>query len=294
MAELELTPIHKEILTALISIYHQNRRSVKGEDIARMINRNPGTVRNQMQALKMLGLVEGVPGPKGGYRATSRAYKALTIDIMEKETTVPIKKNGVVLKDVAVEEISFITPRHPRLCSGSIRVLGDVRVFQVGDKVEIGPTPVNKLVIRGEVTGRDDIENRFICSITEMVSLPKRPIIDCIESELVAIPAECSVREAAKILMENNLWYAPIMEDENVVGMASIKDITRAVISGEIDAGIKEFAQKEVISIDGFQPLREAVRLMEKYDIGSLLVTIDGKPRGHITRTKILSELVVY
>ncbi len=64
---MELTPIQKEILTALINLYREKKQAIKGEDIAGVINRNPGTVRNQMQSLKALGLVEGVPGPKGGY-----------------------------------------------------------------------------------------------------------------------------------------------------------------------------------------------------------------------------------
>ena len=67
---MELTPIQKEILTALVNLYRKHKRAVKGEMIADVINRNPGTVRNQMQSLKALGLVEGVPGPKGGYKAT--------------------------------------------------------------------------------------------------------------------------------------------------------------------------------------------------------------------------------
>ena len=69
---MELTPIQKEILTALINLYRTKKHAIKGEDIAEVIQRNPGTVRNQMQSLKALGLVEGVPGPKGGYKATGR------------------------------------------------------------------------------------------------------------------------------------------------------------------------------------------------------------------------------
>ena len=40
--------------------------SIKGEEIADIMNRNPGTIRNQMQSLRSLGLVKGVPGPRGG------------------------------------------------------------------------------------------------------------------------------------------------------------------------------------------------------------------------------------
>ncbi|MBI4362326.1 MAG: CBS domain-containing protein [Euryarchaeota archaeon] len=291
---MELTPIQKEILTALISMYHQKREAVKGEEIAKIIDRNPGTIRNQMQALKTLGLVAGVPGPKGGYKATGRAYQALTIDVMEKEAIVPVRRNGELVKDLSVDTISFTTPRHPKLCSGAFRIIGDLRAFQSGDKIEVGPTPVNKLVVRGEVTGRDDTENTLICSISEMISLPKRPVIDYVEADLVSIPAESTIQEAARLLVEKDLWSAPVMEGGRVIGIASLKDVGRAVAQGQGSAKVREFAEREVVSIDGGQPLREAVKLMNKHDVGSLLITQNGTPRGHVTRTRLLNELVVY
>ncbi len=63
---MDLSLIQKDILITLITLYHQHSRPIKGEDIAEVIQRNPGTIRNQMQALKALELVDGVPGPKGG------------------------------------------------------------------------------------------------------------------------------------------------------------------------------------------------------------------------------------
>ena len=66
MSSIELTSSQKTILTALINLHRESEDAVKGEDIAAEVDRNPGTIRNQMQSLKALQLVEGVPGPKGG------------------------------------------------------------------------------------------------------------------------------------------------------------------------------------------------------------------------------------
>lgn len=79
MSSIELTSSQKSILTALINLYGEQEDAVKGEAIAEEVDRNPGTIRNQMQSLKALQLVEGVPGPKGGYKPTSNAYEALDI-----------------------------------------------------------------------------------------------------------------------------------------------------------------------------------------------------------------------
>ena len=55
-----LTSVQKEILQTLINLYQSsNGKSIKGEDIAEVMARNPGTIRNQMQSLRSLGLVKG-------------------------------------------------------------------------------------------------------------------------------------------------------------------------------------------------------------------------------------------
>ncbi len=294
MVDIDLTPIQREILMALISIYHQKREAVKGEGIAKLIDRNPGTVRNQMQALKSLGLVEGVPGPKGGYKATARAYQALTLDVLDKEAVVPVRRNGEVVKDLFVEEISFTTPRHPKLCSGAFRIIGSIRDFNSGDKIEIGPTPVNKLVVRGEVTGRDDTTNTLLCAISEMISLPKRPVGDYAEADLVTLSPAATVREAARILVQSRLGSAPLIDNGLPVGIASLKDVARAAAEGKLDAPIREFAEKEVLQIDASQPVREALKMMNQKDADSILITANGAHKGHVTRARLLSEWVVY
>src|SRR5512147_470078 len=99
---MDLSLIQKDILITLITLYHQHSHSIKGEDIAEIIQRNPGTVRNQMQALKAIGLVDGVPGPKGGYIPTALAYKELSLNAGEGESDVKISRNGEDIRGVAV------------------------------------------------------------------------------------------------------------------------------------------------------------------------------------------------
>ena len=146
---MDLSLIQKDILITLISLYHQYSHPIKGEDIA-----------NQMQALKALGLVDGVPGPKGGYHPTSRAYSELNVTADDSDSEVAILRNGESVDGVRVNEIDFTTLTHADLCHALIKVIGNVRVFEVGDKVTIGPTPVNKLLIKGEVFGKDEINRR--------------------------------------------------------------------------------------------------------------------------------------
>src|SRR6056297_2166857 len=102
MSSIELTPSQKTILTALINLHRESEDAVKGEDIAEEVDRNPGTIRNQMQSLKALQLVEGVPGPKGGYKPTATAYEALDVDQLEQPAEVPLYLEGELIEGANV------------------------------------------------------------------------------------------------------------------------------------------------------------------------------------------------
>jgi predicted transcriptional regulator len=168
MSSIELTSSQKTILTALINLHRQTEEAVKGEDIAAEVDRNPGTIRNQMQSLKALQLVEGVPGPKGGYKPTANAYEALDVDQMDEPAAVPLLRNGEPVDTANVGEIDLSSVHHPDLCRAEIHVQGSVRAFHEGDEVRVGPTPLSKLVIDGTVDGKDDTDNVLILRIDDM------------------------------------------------------------------------------------------------------------------------------
>lgn len=168
MSSIELTPSQKTILTALINLHREAEDAVKGEDIAAEVDRNPGTIRNQMQSLKALQLVEGVPGPKGGYKPTATAYEALDVEQMDEPASVPLEHNGETVEDVNVVEIDLSSVHHPELCRAEIHIQGSVREYHEGDSVTVGPTPLSKLVIEGTVDGKDDTGNILILQIEGM------------------------------------------------------------------------------------------------------------------------------
>ncbi|USZ68826.1 Rrf2 family transcriptional regulator [Halorussus salilacus] len=168
MSAIELTPSQKTILTALVNLHRETEDAVKGEDIAAEVDRNPGTIRNQMQSLKALQLVEGVPGPKGGYKPTATAFEALDVQKMDSAAEVPLFHNGEAVEESNVEEIDFTSVHHPELCRAEIHLRGSVREFHEGDTVRVGPTPLSKLVVEGTLDGKDDTSNILILKIDSM------------------------------------------------------------------------------------------------------------------------------
>jgi len=168
MSSIELTPSQKNILQELVNLYKESESAVKGEDIANKVDRNPGTIRNQMQSLKALQLVEGVPGPKGGYKPTANAYDALQIQDMDDAARVPLRHNGELLEDANVEEIDLTSVHHPEKCRAELQLQGSISDFHEGDSVTVGPTPLSKLQIIGTLAGKDDTSNKLILTIDDM------------------------------------------------------------------------------------------------------------------------------
>ncbi|MHC1564863.1 MAG: CBS domain-containing protein [Candidatus Syntropharchaeales archaeon] len=292
---MELTPIQKEVLTALIGIYHKKEGvAVKGEEIAELIDRNPGTIRNQMQSLKVLGLVEGMPGPKGGYKATGKAYETLSIDTTEGKAHIPVKRNGELLEGVTVEDLHLKALRSPVACHSTLKMIGNIRPFKEGDEIEMGPTPVNKLIIYGKVTGRDDSENILLIEIEKMLTLPMMPVGEFVSSKLVLIPLNSSIQEASRILVESGVQRALVMNRDKVEGILSFKDIGKAIASGKLHTRVKELVKKDVISIESDESIYEAAKMVDKYNIGSILVTENGVPKGIVSRADVLKEFAVY
>ncbi len=292
MVELDLTQIQKDILYALITLYKKKAGgSVKGEEIAELINRNPGTVRNQMQALRALGLVEGVPGPKGGYRPTAKAYELLSITKPEEAVKVPVIVNGKVMEELSAEEIDLPSISHPEICQARIRILGDIKRISPGDSLVVGPTPVNELMIYGKVVGRDDTENTVVIDIEKILALPKDTVGEHMSSPIITVDADTKVADATKILAENRIYCTPVKKDGKFVGIFTLDHVAKAVSEGKLDAKVEEIMRPKLVMVEKDTTLKEALRLMRDENVRILVVTDRGEPVGIITDQKILTKL---
>ncbi|KDE55581.1 CBS domain-containing protein [Methanoculleus sp. MH98A] len=287
---MELSPIQKDILITLITLYHQSSHSIKGEEIAEVLKRNPGTVRNQMQALKALGLVDGVPGPKGGYSPTAGAYRELNLGDLEHQFEVPIFRGGEKVRGVRVRELGFTTLCHPDLCQAMVRIIGSVKLFRVGDMVSIGPTPVNKLLVRGEVFGMDENLQALLISVSEMISLPKQPIKHYMSTPVLTLPLIATLRDAVHLFNTHHIHGAPVLKDDGALaGIITLSDLARGLDAGlTLDAPVVEVMTADVVEAPSSIRLYELVGRFKEREIGRLIVVEDGKPVGIVTQTDII------
>jgi predicted transcriptional regulator len=286
---MDLSLIQKDILITLITLYHQHSHSIKGEEIAEVIRRNPGTVRNQMQAIKAIGLVDSVPGPKGGYIPTTLAYKELNLNVGEGDYDVSICRNGEAVQGVKVSEIDFTTLCHPDVCHAVIKLIGSAKFFEIGDQITIGPTPVNKLVIKGEVFGKDESDQSLLISISEMISLPKKPIKYYMSAPLKTLRGTETLRDAVTLFNRHHIHGAPVIDDGKLRGIITMSDITKAIdIELPMTTKISEVMTTDVVEAPSGTKLFEVVRRFKEREVGRLIVVEDGIPIGILTQSDII------
>ena len=285
-----LTSVQKEILQTLINLYQSsNGKSIKGEDIAEVMGRNPGTIRNQMQSLRSLGLVKGVPGPRGGYKPTIEAYHSLNIKVSDNDSRVPIYKNGKRLEDISVAKIEFTSVPQPSECEAAIKVLGSIKDLNLGDTVRIGPTPVNNLGVMGEIVGRDDMDNILLVDTTTIRSIPKKTVGDIASKNVISFSMDCSVKEAAEKLSVHEIDGAPVMKEGKVVGVFTLTDLVQAVAEDNVNKSVGELMSSDVVIVNEDLKIANAIEVMLKKSISRLIIADnDNNLLGIVTRTDLI------
>jgi predicted transcriptional regulator len=286
---MDLSLIQKDILITLITLYHQQSHAIKGEEIAEVLKRNPGTVRNQMQALKALGLVDGVPGPKGGYTPTALTYKELNLTNYEQESEVPISRDGEWIKGVSAREIDFTTLCHPDLCHAMVKLIGSVKVFEIGDMITIGPTPVNKLMLRGEIFGKDEVQQALLITISEMISLPKKAIRHYMSTPLHTLTRDATMQDAIALFNRFHIHGAPVIENDQLYGIITLSDIARSIGEGKgLMTCVGEVMTTDVVQAASSTNLFEVIGRFKERQIGRLIVVEENRPVGILTQSDIL------
>jgi hypothetical protein len=286
-----LTSVQKEILQTLINLYQSsNGKSIKGEDIAEVMARNPGTIRNQMQSLRSLGLVKGVPGPRGGYKPTIEAYHSLNISVSDEDSKVPIYKNGERIEDISVAKIEFTSVPQPSECEAAIKVLGSIKDLNLGDTISIGPTPVNNLGVMGVIVGRDDMDNILLVDTKTIRSIPKLTVGEIASRDVISFAMDCSIKDAAKKLTMHEIDGAPVMKDGKVVGVFTVTDLVHAIADDKENLTVGELMSLNVVIVNEDLKIANAIEVMLKKSISRLIIADnDHNLLGIVTRTDLIN-----
>jgi CBS domain-containing protein len=119
-------------------------------------------------------------------------------------------------------------------------------------------------------------------------------IRDVMTSNPCTIDADKSVAYAAKMMQQEEVGLAPIVEDDKLIGMLTDRDIaTRVAAQGRDPDQVKvrDVASKQLITIDPQQDLSEALRMMAKHQVRRLpVVQEDGRLVGVVAQADIARQ----
>ncbi|ODS40920.1 MAG: hypothetical protein A7315_15435 [Candidatus Altiarchaeales archaeon WOR_SM1_79] len=281
----------EEILRTLIELYEEIKDIIGSDAIAKKLNRSSGTIRNQMQTLRVMGYVDGIPGPHGGYRPSIKAYERLNLEIYEKPVNVYIHRNNEKIEGVYVQKIVFQKIPHPEECSSIITVTGDTGKINNGDIIKIGPTPLNHIILKGKVVGRDDVHSEILIEADSITSIPRMKVSE-FSKELITLNSGDKIKDFEKIFIDKKIDGAPVVDKNRLIGLVTLWEIVEAFSRGDYDATAGDIAIKKVLTVQKDSQLIEAVEIMDKHKVGRLIIMDNEKPVGIITRTDVISRMI--
>lgn len=167
MDQFDLNSSQRTTLTALVNKYQATESLVSAKALGEELNRKPGTLRNQMQPLKAVGLVKSVPGKNGGYEPTEAAYDALDRQRQSDAETVTLAHDYKRVT-ATIGEMKFTNVHHPDLCRAQIHFQQSTRDLAEGEAIAVGPSPLSRLAVTGEIVAIDDTENVVIIDVSRM------------------------------------------------------------------------------------------------------------------------------
>ena len=106
-----------------------------------------------------------------------------------------------------------------------------------------------------------------------------------------SIDADKSVAYAAKMMRDENVGLAPIVEGDRLVGTLTDRDIAIRVVAEGRDpesTTAREVASTDLITVDPQQELDEALRLMAQHQVRRLpVVEEDGRLVGIVAQADV-------
>jgi CBS domain-containing protein len=119
-------------------------------------------------------------------------------------------------------------------------------------------------------------------------------IRDLMTANPCSVDADKSVAYAAKMMRDEDVGLAPIVEGDKLIGTVTDRDIAVRVVAEGKDpeqTTVREVASTNLVTIDPQQDLEEALRLMAKHQVRRLpVVEEDGRLVGVVAQADVARE----
>lgn len=118
-----------------------------------------------------------------------------------------------------------------------------------------------------------------------------KTVRDAMTSNPCTIDAGKDVVYAAKMMKDEDVGVAPIVEGDQLVGVLTDRDIAIKVVAEGKDpktTNVRDIASTNIVTVDPQQALDEALRLMAKHRVRRLpVVEEDGKVVGILAQADV-------
>ena len=114
---------------------------------------------------------------------------------------------------------------------------------------------------------------------------------DLMSYPVVTLSPDTRMKKVYTILREKGHMGIPVLDDGGLVGIISRRDFWKAKKTSALNAPVKAFMTKNVVTIEPGKSPMQAARLMIKHDIGRLPVVENGRIIGIVTRSDTMRYL---
>jgi CBS domain-containing protein len=109
-----------------------------------------------------------------------------------------------------------------------------------------------------------------------------------IMNETIAVSSNTTIKEAAKIMKEDNIGSIVILDGDKIAGIVTEKDIISHV--DNLKDKVSKIMSNQVITIDESENIDNAAELMAKNKIKHLPVVNDKEVVGIVTTTDLIKH----
>jgi anti-sigma regulatory factor (Ser/Thr protein kinase)/CBS domain-containing protein len=144
-------------------------------------------------------------------------------------------------------------------------------------KSENTPLRFKGKVITDELAGS-------ITRVEELAYILK--IADVMTHEVKTLRPQDTMRNVMDALRENRISGVPIVDEaKNLIGLVSTEDLIKCLANQDIDKCVQEYMTSELVTVNSFDHLTEALKLFAKTKLGRLPVLgVKGELAGILTK----------
>ncbi len=120
------------------------------------------------------------------------------------------------------------------------------------------------------------------------------PVSKYTDHRMTVVESHFTVDSAAKVMMDSQVESVLVFENDDLIGIVTMKDIFGEVVAKGKDPtkiNLKEIVHKPIIKIHKDEKVKDAIALMNKNNIRRLIVTNEERPIGIISQKAVIGNL---